>query len=317
MKDFRKIAEERHAINEGIRAFFQSRTYLEVETPILVESPGMEPNLTPFETHVEEPNGKRHLAGLITSPEYSMKKLLGQGLERIFTLTKVFRNQESLGGIHNPEFTMLEWYQVGKDYHACMDETQALLSRLGFHEEIERHRVRDVFLREGGVDLDEATKETLEKTCKTLGIHCDPTDTESDLFYRIFLEKVEPTFQGKNLFLYDYPRHQASLSDLTPDGLYGQRFELYINGVELCNGFTELTNAVEQRSRFMEEAHERETLGKPVYPIDEELLRLLPSIHKPTFGNALGVDRLHMVLKGYSQIQDVLLFPANNLFTHQ
>ncbi|NQV90539.1 EF-P lysine aminoacylase GenX [Candidatus Uhrbacteria bacterium] len=316
MRDIGKIIRERQEINDGIRAFFRSRAYLEVETPILVESPGMESNLDPFETVVEVPGGGTFGGRLITSPEYSMKKILGEGIERIFTLTKVFRNQETFGGMHNPEFTMLEWYQAGAEYQACMNETQALLFHLGFKGEIERCRVRDVFLKEAEVDLDFADHAMLKTACKRFDIHTDASDTVSDLFFRLFLDKVEPTFQGRNLFLYDYPVYQASLSQLTHDGLYGQRFELYLNGMELCNGFTELTNALEQRERFQEEARERKLFGKPVYPIDEELLRLLPSLRNPTFGNALGVDRLHMALKGYKQIQDVLLFPAKNLFTH-
>ena len=114
--------------------------------------------------------------------------------------------------------------------------------------------------------------------------------------------------------MYDYPYYQAALAALTADARYGQRFELYLDGLELCNGFTELNDGTQQRERFNEEALERQKLGKPVFPIDEELLRLLPSMRTPTFGNALGVDRLHMALKGYTRIQDTLLFPGDDLF---
>ncbi len=309
-----RIAQERQDLNEGIRSFFRGRGYLEVETPLLVASPGMEPNLTPFETMVLEPNKHKHPAGLITSPEYSMKKLLGAGFEKIFTMTKVFRNEESLGGSHNPEFSMIEWYQQGADYHVCMDETEALLQALGFQHSIERVRLRDVFLELVGVDLDDTDEKGLQEACKKHGIVWDLFDTLSDLFYRLFLEKIEPTFKGRHLFVYDYPSYQAALACLTSDARYGQRFELYINGLELCNGFTELTDARQQRERFCEEALERQKLGKHVFPIDEELLRLLPSMRTPTFGNALGIDRLHMALKGYTRIQDVILFPGGDLF---
>ncbi|KKR04341.1 MAG: hypothetical protein UT30_C0009G0051 [Candidatus Uhrbacteria bacterium GW2011_GWF2_39_13] len=310
----KRIAQERQEMNERIRLFFRERGYLEVETPILVASPGMEPNLTPFETVILEPNRKKHQAALITSPEYSMKKLLGNGFEKIFTITKVFRNEESLGGMHNPEFTMLEWYQQGADYHACMDETQELLQVLGFQHPIERVRLRDLFLERVQIDLDHIDEKGLQEVCQTHGIIWDHSDTLSDLFYRLFLEKIEPTFKGRNLFVYDYPYYQAALAALTPDARYGQRFELYLNGLELCNGFTELNDAVQQRERFNEEALERQKLEKPVFPIDEELLRLLPSMHTPTFGNALGIDRLHMALKGYTRIQETLLFPGDYLF---
>ena len=309
-----RIAQERQDLNEGIRSFFRGRGYLEVETPLLVASPGMEPNLTPFETVVLEPNKKKHQAALITSPEYSMKKLLGAGFEKIFTLTKVFRNEESLGGIHNPEFSMIEWYQQGADYHACMDETEELLHALGFQHSIERLRLRDLFLKLVDVNLDSADEKGLQEVCKKQGIVWDVSDSLSDLFYRLFLEKIEPTFKGRSVFVYEYPYYKAALSALTLNGCYGQRFELYLNGLELCNGFTELNDALQQRERFKEEALERQKLAKQVFPIDEELLRLLPSMRTPTFGNALGVDRLHMVLKGYSRIEEVLLFPGSDLF---
>lgn len=307
-RDIVIIAKEREIVNNTIRSFFRARGYVEVETPIVVRSPGMEPNLMPFETAIIEPNGTRHAAGLITSPEYSMKKLLGLGMEKIFTLTKVFRNDESLGGTHNPEFTMLEWYRQDADYVACMDETEALVREvchaLGRDlPAFDRARAADLFTA-AGLDLDQ-----LEHV---------GDDTDSDAFHRAFLNKVEPrltTNDARPTFVYDYPKYQASLSRLTPDGKYGERFELYVDGLELCNAFTELVDAEEQRRRFLEEAEERRALGKTMFPVDENLLALLPSVRQPTFGNALGVDRLHMVATGKASIEDVLLFPASKLFS--
>ena len=316
--NLQNIAEERQRINTTIRSFFHSRGYIEVETPIVVRSPGMEPNLSPFETVVCEPNGTVHTAALITSPEFSMKKLLGQGLEKIFTITKVFRNEEAFGGTHNPEFSMIEWYQQGKDYQTCMGETEALIRELGFVGPVlpwKRVRVRDLFIEFVALDLDNATAESLRSACDVNGIHTVETDTESDLFYRLFLALVEPNLGMDPIFVYDYPIHQAALSRLTTDGKYGERFELYINGLEICNAFTELTRAEEQRKRFEIEAEERRALGKTVHPIDEELLRLLPSLTNPTYGNALGIDRLHMILTNRTSIHEVLLFTADQLFT--
>jgi len=323
-RDIRTIAKEREIVNNTIRSFFSARGYVEVETPIVVQSPGMEPNLMPFETDVIEPDGKRHHAGLITSPEYSMKKLLGLGMERIYTSTKVFRNDEELGGTHNPEFTMLEWYCQGADYVACMDETEALVKETcaasgRMLPAFRRVRVRDLFLEHVGIDLDQITAgcgdPAYDEAFERYEIHRDPTDTESDLYYRLFLALVEPNLGTDPIFVYDYPAHQASLSRLTPDGKYGERFELYVDGLELCNAFTELVNADEQRGRFLAEAEERHALGKTVFPVDESLLALLPSVRQPTFGNALGVDRLHMVATGKTSIEDVILFPASKLFS--
>ena len=324
MKDFKKIAKERQVINDAIRQFFAARNYIEVETPIVVRSPGMEPNLTPFETRTIEPDGTVHASGLITSPEYSMKKLLGRGLERIFTITKVFRNEESFGGQHNPEFSMLEWYQQGADYQACIDETRELVEFVSARlisdsgEETKSKfmsmRVRDLFLDHVGVDLDHASEQDLIDACARHEISVDSTDTESDLFYRLFLTLIEPTFHDRNVFVYDYPIYQAALAALTDDKKYGQRFELYMNGLELCNGFTELTDATEQRRRFELEAKERLDAGKNLFPFDEAFLSSLESIKQPSFGNALGIDRMHMALMKRKNIEDVLLFTASDLF---
>ncbi len=307
MASFEQIATERQTLNDTVRSFFRSRGYIEVETPILVASPGMEPNLSPFETIVKDHTGRSQQGALVTSPEYSMKKLLGHGLQKIFTITKVFRNGEEWGGTHSPEFSMLEWYAQGADYRACMDETEALVQAvfeaLGARKPLptfRRERVVDLFFRYTGRDLP--------------SIVASESDTVSDAFYRLFVERVEPNLPKDPIFVYDYPMYQAALARLTPDKQYGERFELYIDGLELCNGFTELVNATEQRLRFEEEACERMALQKTVFPIDEEFLRLLSSVGEPTFGNALGLDRLHMAATGRSRLADVLLFPIEKLF---
>lgn len=324
----KQIALERQQINETIRAFFKEREFIEVETPILLASPDMEPTLDPFESTVFESNGQVHKATLITSPEYSMKKLLGSGMKKIFTITKVFRNNEEFGNLHNPEFSMLEWYKQGDDYQACMDETEELVIEIGkclspltkgglkggLDKPFLRIRVRDLFIEHIKIDLDEASASSLKRACEEQGIHYTNNDSESDLFYRLFLQLVEPNLGSDPIFVYDYPVYQAALSKLTDDKKYGQRFELYINGIELCNGFTELTDANEQRKRFQKEASKRREQNKIIFPIDEDLLKLLVSIQNPTYGNALGIDRLQMVLTGKSSIEDVLLFPASKLF---
>jgi elongation factor P--(R)-beta-lysine ligase len=324
MRNIQQIAKERQVINQRIRLFFEDRNFTEVETPIVVRSPGMESNLTPFETKVIEPDGTVHHAGLITSPEYAMKKLLGQGMRKIFTITKVFRNHESLGGHHNPEFSMLEWYSQGEDYQYCMQETQELIQFIAkdpiFQKttnsdwDFSKNKINDLFKELLDVNLNGSNVASLRVACTKHNITTQDSDTESDLFYRLFLEKVEPTFKDKNIFIYDYPKYQASLAKLTEDKKFGQRFELFMNGLEICNGFTELTDPDEQRARFAEELKERKEAEKQIFPIDEELLQLLPSLQSPTYGNALGIDRLHMVLTGKHSIEDTLLFTGKDLF---
>lgn len=304
---------------QTIRAFLCERGYTEVETPILLKCPGMEPNLVPFETTVINEKKERFAGALATSPEYSMKKLLGQGMEKIFSITKVFRNEEEFGNTHNHEFTMMEWYTQGADHHAMMDETEGLIREVGkaFGKEwpaFQRLSVRQLFIQFVQLDLLSAGATELAVRCHELGVHTDPTDTESDLYYRLFLQFVEPNLPRDPVFVYDYPRYQASLSRLDATGRFGERVELYMDHLELSNGFTELTDALEQRRRFLEEAEERRRIGKTVFPIDEEFLRLLPSVATPTFGNAMGLDRLHMMMIGTKDIEDVLLFPGRKLF---
>jgi len=313
------ILKERELINDTIRSFLKSRGYMEVETPLLVASPDMEPMLTPFETTVTKPDGTSHQAGLITSPEYSMKKLLGLGAQKIFTLTKVFRNNEEFGNTHNPEFTMLEWYTQGEDFHTLMQETEDLIKAVFVAfgksvEPFEKKSLASLFQECVGIELAQSRKEELKQACEHHDIHTDASDTESDLFYRLFLAKIEPMLASKNIFVHSYPVYQAALSRLSEDKKFGERFELYYQGLELCNGFTELTDPVEQRKRFEYEHTEREKQSKPTFPIDENLLSLLASIRNPSFGNALGVDRLHMIVTNRSNIDDVLPLSASMLF---
>ena len=311
--------QERQIIQDTIRVFFKTLGYLEVDTPLLVQSPDMEPTLTPFETTVKTPDGKSYNAGLITSPEYSMKKLLGLGAQKIFTITKVFRNDEEFGNKHNPEFTMLEWYAQGEDFYTLMEETEDLMKTVfakfgNTFDTCEKRSLKDLFFEMFQIDLAQSGRKELKATCDRFKIHTDQSDNESDLFYRLFLSKIEPTFFGKNIIVHSYPAYQASLSRKTPNGKFGERFELYYKGLEMCNGYTELTDPEEQRKRFEMEREERIRLGKTTFPIDENLLNLLASIRNPSFGNALGIDRLHMVATNRTSIDDVLPLSANILF---
>lgn len=245
-----------------IHAFFQARGFVHVRTPLLVRSPGMEPNLDPLEVSV---NGERH--ALITSPEYAMKKLMAAGLEKIYTITSVFRNHES--GKHNtPEFTMLEWYAPGS-YEDLMKETEALLQFVLEN----RFSWSLLTYAQAGVDA--------------FG---------------------DPHTEAKRFFVTRYPKEQASLARLADDGTYAERFEAFGDGMELCNGFCELLDPVEQRRRFVLEQEERRQLGKTVFPIDEEFLQALGRIKGPIYGNALGVDRLVMLKYSALDINDIHLF---------
>lgn len=249
-------------IENNVHAFFQARGFVHVRTPLVVKSPGMEPNLDPLEVSV---NAERH--ALITSPEYAMKKLMGAGLEKIYTLTSVFRNFEH--GDHNtPEFHMLEWYAPG-DYEDLMRETEALLQTV--------------------------LKDTSPWP------HLTYAEAKVDEF-------GDPHTETKRFFVKQYPKEQASLARLSQDGTYAERFEAFGDGMELCNGFCELLDPVEQKRRFIHEQEERRQFGKTVFPIDEEFLEALGRIKGPIYGNALGVDRLVMLKYAVRHIRDIHLF---------
>jgi lysyl-tRNA synthetase class 2 len=305
--DLRLRAKLWNDVTDSIRTFFASRGYLNVQTPLIVRSPGMEPNLDPIgvDVRVIERGVQTKRGGLITSPEYSMKKLLGAGLKKIYTITPVFRNVEKMGERWSVEFSMLEWYQQGKDYEACMAETEELVNSI----------------------LDGALPTTsyqpwprvsyVHEFEKTFGYHpADATPEQAKKVADLFQEQVMPRLEREypRFFLTEYPVAEAALAQKNPDGRSAQRFEAYVEGLEICNGFTELVDPVEQRARFRAEAEERRAAGKEVFPIDEELLSGLASVASPTFGNALGIDRLVMLKTGVKDIDAIHLFPPSQRF---
>lgn len=326
----RKMEKEvfvlRAKILDLIREWFKKEGFLEVETPSIVRHPDLAPDLDLFATDFVSKDGKvRERRYLQTSPEYDMKKLLGAGFEKIFQMSKSFRNAEWVGDAspenrHNPEFTMLEWYLAEADYRDMMRDTENLIkyvvqqlavgSQQLAEKEWERLSVRDAFKRYAELDLDalrgvELLRAALEKKGYELGAEY----SWDDLFFLVMLNEIEPKLGfDAPVFLYDYPASQAALAKKGKDPFYAERFELYINGVELCNAFSELADPVEQRQRFQEERARRAEMGKEEIPLDEGLLEALKTM-PPSAGNALGVDRLVMVLLGKKSIEEVLLFP--------
>jgi lysyl-tRNA synthetase class 2 len=303
-EDLKLRAELWNGVISQVHAFFQSKNYLEVRTPVLVKSPGMEPNLDPVGVDVRLIDGTKHRGGLITSPEYSMKKLLGSGLDKIYTLTPVFRNVEKMGERWSVEFTMLEWYRTNADYNECMKETEELVDMILGPEKAglsTPHWPRISY-------VDEYTKH--------FGIHPADETLEPSKVADRFQFEVMPKLEAQypRFFLTEYPVAEAALAQKNADGRSAQRFEGYVNGIEICNGFTELVDAVEQRKRFEIEAEERRAAGKEVFPIDEELLSGLSSVPSPTFGNALGIDRLIMLKAGTKDIDSIHLFPPSTRF---
>lgn len=342
----RGFAEKRAKVMRGVREFFDSRGFLEVDVPIMTLTVDPEPNLTPFESELFGPDefvgaggsGGRRKVFLVPSPEFQMKKLLGDGFGDIYTITKVFRNGEIGGGRHNPEFTMLEWYKANANYFDVMEETEDLIlavaesvvgvsdagveeiqyqgQKIDLRKPWDRVSIRELFIKNCGIDLNEnKTFEEFSEIAKEKDYDINGCATWDDILYKIFLNHIEPGLGfGRPVFVYDYPASQGALAKKKDsDPFWVERFELYIAGKELCNAFSELLDSKEQRKRFEDSLNERKRLQKNTFDIDEEFLTSLESIRFPYGGNALGVDRLMMVLLNKPKIEDVLLFPFTKM----
>lgn len=297
----------RAGILDGIRAFFRQRGFLDVETPLLVESPGVEVHLAAVEARVRPcPGAPLATRYLITSPEYQMKRLLAGGFERIFQIAKVFRDAER-GRRHRVEFTMLEWYRAFADYDALMQDCEELTLTLAEALGVGRR------LRTQGQDLDLTPpwrRMTFAQALRERAGVAHPERLSPEAQERAYVEAVEPTLgRGAPEFLIDWPVAMASLARRRPDDPgVAERVEWYAAGLELANGFTELTDASEQRARIEADLSARARAGLPAYPADAEYLAMLEEGLPPSAGIALGVDRLVMLLLDAADIADVTTF---------
>ncbi len=320
-----RAARARMQMYQTLRSFFAGEQYLEVETPTLVGTPGLEPHIDPFEAPFipQTGVGARKSLWLHTSPEYAMKRLLADGSPPLFQICKTYRNGE-VSGTHNPEFTMLEFYRPHADYHAIMNDLEGALAAVeraiaparGLFTQLpfERLTVRDAVLRHTGIDLfAHADGASLREAALEIGVHVGSSTSFDDVFFHLFLERVERKLGfGRPAFLIEYPASMASLSRLKPgDARVAERVELYADGIELANGFSELIDEHEQRKRLSEEQDLRRSLGRPVFPLDENFLAALPRM-PPSGGIAVGLDRVLMLLMGVREISEVLLFPARD-----
>ena len=291
----------RAQIIQTIRRFFIGNGYLEIETPIRIPAPAPEAHIEAVES------GDWFLQ---TSPELCMKRLLAAGFPRIFQICKCFRHGER-GRLHLPEMTLLEWYRIDSNYEDIMDECEALIAavarKIGSEDilsyqgqEIEltppwpRISVSDAFKKFGPISVEKAL--------------------EQDRFDDIMVTEIEPNLgQIQPVFLYDYPASRGALARLKPeDSRYAERFELYIGGLEICNAFSELADPVEQRERFEREQNHRCESGKTVYPMPAKFLSALEDLPEAA-GNALGIDRLLMLLADAKQIDEIVAFTPEEL----
>ena len=327
--DRRPALLARNRLQAGIRGWFAEREFLEVDPSALQVSPGNETHLHAFTCTAIGNDGQGQPRYLHTSPEFAMKKLLAAGERRIFSFAHVWRNRER-GARHSPEFTMLEWYRVGEPYEALMDDTMAFL-RLAAGGGTLRHRdmicdpaqepqrlsVAEAFRHYAGIDLlstlDGAAtdRDALAAQAVAAGLRVAGDDVWSDIFSRVLSERVESHLgQGRITILDRYPAAEAALARVCADDpREAERFEVYACGVELANGFGELTNPAEQRRRFEAEMDEKERVYGERYPLDEDFLAALALMPEAS-GIALGFDRLVMLATGAPNIDDVIWAPV-------
>ena len=326
--DRRAFLKARGRIAASCRRFFHENGFEEVETACLQRSPGNEIHLSAFATELTGPDGESSRLYLHTSPEFACKKLLAAGETRIFTLARAFRNRER-SALHHPEFTMLEWYRANESYGAIMADCTALAraaaEAAGARAFSWRGALADPFLepeivtlaeafdRHVGLDLMAALddREAMAAAARGHGIRVADDDDWSDLFSKLVSEKIEPELgRGRPTFLTEYPASEAALARLKPgDPRVAERFELYACGVELANGFGELSDAAEQRVRFEEAMAEKQRRYGEAYPIDADFLAAL-AIMPEASGVALGFDRLVMLAAGAERIEQVLWTPV-------
>lgn len=326
--DRKPFLKARAAIAAAVRRFLAAEGFAEVETAALQLSGGNETHLSAFATELIGGSGERSRLYLHTSPEFSCKKLLAAGEERIFTLARVFRNRER-SALHHPEFTMLEWYRAGAPTLRLMEDCAGLLASAARaagasdfswrgrtcdpFEEPQIISVCEAFATHASIDLEAllGDRDALARAAARDGIRVAEDDCWSDLFSKIMSEKIEPVLGCERpTILTDYPASEAALARVNPDDpRFADRFELYVCGVELANGFAELTDPAEQRRRFEAQMAEKRRLYKEAYPIDEDFLAALAEMPEAA-GVALGFDRLVMLATGAERIEQVLWTPV-------
>ncbi len=291
----------RAQIIRTIRRFFIQNNYLEVETPIRIPAPAPE-------AHIDAVASGGWF--LQASPELCMKRLLAEGFPRIFQICKCFRQGER-GDLHLPEMTLLEWYRADSNYFDIMNECETLIGQIAR----QINSKNTISYQRNVIDLTPPwSKISVSEAFNKFASISMETALQKDQFDVIMVEEIEPHLEkARPVFLYDYPASRAALARLKPeDSRYAERFELYIGGLEICNAFSELTDPVEQRTRFELEQKNRRESGKRVYPIPDKFLNALKDMPKAA-GNALGIDRLVMLFADSKQIDDIVAFTPEEL----
>jgi len=307
--------KQRANIIAKIRAFFATRGVLEVDTPLLSHASVTDLHLHSFETkYLLSDAGQTETLYLQTSPEYAMKRLLAAGSGAIYQICKSFRNNGETGRFHNPEFTMLEWYRPGFDHHKLMDEMNELLKQILECNDAERLTYHEIFQRYFNINPHTASIEELKNLAIKSGISIDhlSLSQRDDWLMLLMSHVIEPQLGLKQpTFIYDFPATQAALAKIRQDNPpVAERFEVYIQGIELANGFHELSDSNEQRQRFINDLQKRCENNYSAVPVDENLLAALQHGLPDCAGVALGIDRLIMLALKQDNIKEIISFPV-------
>ena len=348
--ELQRALQVREWVIDAIRIFFKQSGFHELETPLLVHSPDPEPSIAVFQTELQMFDGTKRAGYLTTSPEFSLKKMLAAGVGSCFQVCKAFRNGEVGSTRHNPEFTILEWYRVNADYTAVMKDCENLLlfilryvadrqsdgQPIALGEPLSsatelRYQGKSFDLSTGWevltvseafhryANIDQATllsTEGMLQAARDKGYQVTEQTTYQEVFDQIFMNEVEH-FLGatKPTIICEYLASQAALARKKPtDPRFAERFEFYINGLELGNAFSELTEWQEQEERLQEDVDQRAKLGLPTFDIDHDFVDAVKAGFPPTGGIAVGVDRLVMLFSDSESIVDTLALPAKDLF---
>lgn len=330
--DKKPFLNARGRVKSALRKWFEAEGIDEVETAQLQKSPGNETHLLGLKTNWNAPSGKVHELYFATSPEFSCKKLIAAGETNIYEFARVFRDGE-IGPLHSPEFTMLEWYRTHAHWHKVIDDSLQICRAAAIANSADSYRwknsvinidaapiwlkVADAFAQYAQIDLYAALDENgvgkrneFAQMARAAGINITEDDDWSDIFTKILIAKIDPNLgQSAPTIFYEYPLPEGALAQRCQhDPRFVERFELYICGVEIANGFGELTDPIEQRARFEEAMFKQEQIYGSNYPIDEGLLDALSQMPQ-TSGVALGLERLIMLVSGARKIDDVLWTP--------
>ncbi len=332
----------REKVIDALRLFFKKQNFHEVETPLMVHIPSTEPYFNPFITSLDLINGQKKNAYLTSSPEYAMKKLLAGNFGNIFQICKAFRNQESLGGLHNPEFTILEFYRTNANYFDVMHDFEQMMlfickslnldaehfvyqnRTFNLNSPYPRFSVAELFQKYLNLNTNELFNlELLRQKANILDYDLSGLIDLSDdlaweeLYNQLFLNEIEPKLAkfDQPVIVYDYPATQSALAKRkTDDSRFAERFEIYLAGIELGNAFGELIDADLQEQSLKKDLILRHELNKPEQKIDQDFLNALKSGLPECSGMAVGIDRLIMFFANVDNIDEILFFPMSELF---